>query len=95
MLNHFISIVGFGCLVIGYYETKDIVYLTKYGVSTEATIVDVEFTMGVETKDMYYCFQFCVRNQSCSPAFSTVLHLMHFAPGVRAYHYDRERRLGG
>lgn len=60
VINHFIGMVGLVCLIIWYFETKDIFYLTKHGISTEATISMVDETVSFtsNTGDIYYHFNF-------------------------------------
>lgn len=59
VLNHFISIVGLGCLIIWYFQTKDIIYLTKHGISTQVTIKMVDITASATSyRDIYYHFNF-------------------------------------
>jgi hypothetical protein len=60
IINHFISIVGLGCLLIWFFETKDILYLTTNGISTNATIdyVDEATSATSNTSDIYYHFKF-------------------------------------
>lgn len=60
VIYHFIGIVGLGCLIIMFFETKDIIYLTKYGIVTEATIDRVEVAVSATSNsgDTYYHFSF-------------------------------------
>lgn len=60
VLNHFIGIVGLGCLIIWYFKTKDIIYLTKNGISTQATITMVDEVVSATSNspDIYYHFNF-------------------------------------
>lgn len=60
IIYHFIGIVGLGCLIIWYFETRDIIYLTSNGISTSGTIDFVDETVSAtsNSRDIYYHFNF-------------------------------------
>lgn len=64
IINHFIALVGAGCLVISYFETKDIFYLTKNGIRAEGTIYLVDETVSSTSHsgDIYYHFSFFIHD---------------------------------